>query len=70
MQIIMDLNPDLLQRFINVFDKKNFNTNKQIGINSENKELVKELHKPIIRKFENIHVLPIIFGAMISHICN
>ena len=70
MQIIMDLNPDLFQRFINVFDKKNFNTNKQIGINSENKELVKELHKPIIRKFENIHVLPIIFGAMISHICN
>ena len=66
----MDLNPDLFQRFINVFDKKNFNTNKQIGINSENKELVKELHKPIIRKFENIHVLPIIFGAMISHICN
>ena len=70
MQIIMDLNPDLFQRFINFFDKKNFNTNKQIGINSENKELVKELHKPIIRKFENIHVLPIIFGAMISHICN
>ena len=66
----MDLNPDLFQRFINVFDKKNFNTNKQIGINSENKELVKELHKPIFRKFENIHVLPIIFGAMISHICN
>ena len=66
----MDLNPDLFQRFINFFDKKNFNTNKQIGINSENKELVKELHKPIIRKFENIHVLPIIFGAMISHICN
>ena len=34
------------------FDKKTFITNKGTGINSENKELAEELHKPIIRKSE------------------
>ena len=35
----------------NFFDKKTSNTNKGTGIDSENKELAKEIHKPIIRKF-------------------
>ena len=36
----------------NVFGKKTSNTNKGTGINSGNKELGKEIHKQIIRKFE------------------
>ena len=34
------------------FDKKLSNTNKGTGINSENKQSAKELHKPIIKEFE------------------
>ena len=32
--------------------KKTSNTNKGTRINSENKQLAKELHKPIVKKFE------------------
>ena len=34
------------------FDKKTSNTNKRTGIGSENKELVEELNKLVIRKFQ------------------
>ena len=51
---------DLDSMVYNSFDKKNSNTNKGTGIDSENKELTKELYKPITRKFKNkkyIHLL-------------
>ena len=57
------------------FDIKSSNTNKQtnkqtgiiFGVVSEDKELAKELHKPIIRKFEkqkvHSHFVDNIWGA-------
>ena len=38
--------------FYKLFDKKISNANKGTGIDSENKALAGELHKPVIRKFE------------------
>ena len=63
----MDINADLLQWFTNFFDNKTSATrarsetlatrNKFAGSgfkneNISNKELVEELHKPVIRKFK------------------
>ena len=39
------------------FDKKSL-THKRTGINSENQQLVDELHKPIIMKFKKRKVYP------------
>ena len=47
---MMDINVDLLQRFINFFDKK---TSGSAIKNIPNKELAEELPKPVIRKFNN-----------------
>ena len=44
--------PGLASMLCNYFDKKTSNINKETGINFENKELAKELGKPIIWKFE------------------
>ena len=48
---MVDINADFRQ-WLKFFHKRTSNTNKGTGINSENKELAKKLHKPIIRKFE------------------
>ena len=43
------------------FDKNTSNTNKGTGINSENKELAEELHKPVLRNFENKKHTPLLW---------
>ena len=60
----MDINANLPQWFKNFLDKSTSNTNKGTGINSDvgskeklhcdlaTRKLAKELHKPVIRKFE------------------
>ena len=48
----MDIKVDLLQWLTNIFDKETSDGVVRNEIMS-NKELVEELHKPIIRKFEN-----------------
>ena len=47
---MMDINVDLLQWSINFFDKK---TSGNSIKNISNKELGEELHKPIVKKFNN-----------------
>ena len=60
---MMHIKLDLVQWFTNFFDEK------ISGEIISNKELVAELHKPIIRKFEKRKVhspLQKIFGALIN----
>ena len=63
---------DLASMIYRFFDKKIWNTNSgpitNSDVVSENKELSKDLHKPIIRNSKNkmyIHVLQAIFGVLI-----
>ena len=47
----MDINVDLLQRFIRFSIKKKLQGGGNKNENISNKELAEELHKPVIRKF-------------------
>ena len=64
---MMDINMDLLHWFMNFFDKQSSGGTVKYEIIS-NEELVEELNKPIIRKFEKRKVdssFKIISGVLI-----
>ena len=77
---MMDIKEDQLLWFISFFDKQSASlTDKSVsgsGVNillESDKQLVKELRKPIIRKFKKEKFfldLKMIFGVLIQLICN
>ena len=67
----MDIKEVLFQWFIKFLIETSCSGNKNENI--PNKVLAKELHKPIIRKFNKekyTHLLLTIFGVQILQICN
>ena len=58
----------MLQWLMGFLIKKTFNTDKETGIKSENKNFAEELHKPIYKNLKNekyTYLLKIIFVVLI-----
>ena len=67
----MNFKEVLLRWFIDFFDKKSSSVVKNDSIS--NQEMAEDLHKPIVKKFENdkcTHLLYTMIGVLILQICN